>query len=89
MDEGSARRKAATYTQDNTNTEQTHTIQTSMARVGFEPTIPGSERAKIVKIVHALDRTRGHCGRRVGLCTGEEKPFTWSAESQDRGRENT
>jgi hypothetical protein len=38
--------------QDNTNTEQTYT-QTSMPRVGFEPTIPAFERAKTV---YALDR---------------------------------
>jgi hypothetical protein len=48
----SARRKAATYTQDNTNTEQTHT-QTSMHWVEFEPTVPTFERAKTV---HSLDR---------------------------------
>jgi hypothetical protein len=40
------------HTQDNTNTEQTHT-QTSMPWVGFEPTIPAFKRAKTV---HALDR---------------------------------
>jgi hypothetical protein len=49
LDEWSARRKAGTYTQGNTNTERT---QTSMPRVGFEPTIPAFERAKTV---HALD----------------------------------
>jgi hypothetical protein len=49
MDGGSARRKAATYTQDNANTELSH----SMRPVGFEPTIPAFERAKTV---HALDR---------------------------------
>jgi hypothetical protein len=45
---GSARRKASTYIQNNTNTEWTHTIQTSMPRVGFQPTIPAFERAKTV-----------------------------------------
>jgi hypothetical protein len=47
MDGGSARSKAATYTQNNIDTE------TSMPLVGFEPTIAAFERAKIV---HALDR---------------------------------
>jgi hypothetical protein len=47
LDGGSGRRKAATYTHDSTSTEQTHT-QTSMPRVGFEPTIPVFERAKMV-----------------------------------------
>jgi hypothetical protein len=42
---GSARRKAATYTQNKRT-------QTSMPWVGFEPTIPAFERAKTV---HALD----------------------------------
>jgi hypothetical protein len=45
-DKWTARRQAATYTQDNTT-------QTSMPWVGFEPTIPAFERAKTV---HALDR---------------------------------
>jgi hypothetical protein len=42
---GSARRKAATYTQN----KRTHT---SISRVGFEPTIPAFARAKTV---HTLD----------------------------------
>jgi hypothetical protein len=45
LDLGSACSKAATYTQDNTNTD--------MPLVGFEPTTPVSERARTV---HALDR---------------------------------
>jgi hypothetical protein len=32
-----------------------HTHQTSMPELGFEPTITGSERAKTVHAVHALD----------------------------------
>jgi hypothetical protein len=44
LDGGSARRKAATYTQNK---------RTSMPLVGFEPTIPALGRAKTV---HALDR---------------------------------
>jgi hypothetical protein len=46
LDGGSARRKAAAYTQNNRT-------QTSMPRVGFEPTIPAFEWAKTV---HVLDR---------------------------------
>jgi hypothetical protein len=45
MDRASARRKA-------TQTQHKRT-QTSMPRLGFEPTIPVFERAKTV---HALDR---------------------------------
>jgi hypothetical protein len=45
LDEESAQRKAATYTQD---------IQTSMPLVGFEPTIPVFE---LLKTVHTSDRT--------------------------------
>jgi hypothetical protein len=46
----SAHRKAATYTQNNTNTNKR--AQTSMPLAGFEPTIPALERAMTV---HALD----------------------------------
>jgi hypothetical protein len=44
---GSARNKAATYTQT-----QNKRKQTSMPRVGFEPTIPVFDRAKTF---HTLD----------------------------------
>jgi hypothetical protein len=54
-------RKAATYTQDSTNTEYTHT-QTSMPQVGFEPKIPVFERAKTV---HALDCADTVIGQRL------------------------
>jgi hypothetical protein len=47
---GSARRKAATFTQNNTNTEKT---QISMLRAGFEPMIPVFEQAKTA---HGIDR---------------------------------
>jgi hypothetical protein len=47
---GSARRKAATYTQNNTNTEKR--TKTSMPPAGFLPTTPVFKRAKTV---HALD----------------------------------
>jgi hypothetical protein len=50
MDGGSARRKAATYTGQH---EHRLDAQTSMPWVGFEPTVPASERANTV---HALDR---------------------------------
>jgi hypothetical protein len=46
LDGGSARRKAATYTQNKRT-------QISMHLVGFEPTIPVFEREKIV---HVLNR---------------------------------
>jgi hypothetical protein len=49
LDGGSARRKAATYTAQAHNKR----TQTTMPRVGLEPTIPVYERAKTV---HALDR---------------------------------
>jgi hypothetical protein len=52
LDGGSARRKAANYTQNNTNRINAHT-QTSMPRVGFEHTIPAFQRAKTVP---AIDR---------------------------------
>jgi hypothetical protein len=48
----SARRKAATYTQDNTNTSQTR-IQIFMPRVGREPTTTVFVWRKTV---HALDQ---------------------------------
>jgi hypothetical protein len=66
----SARRKASTYTQSNTNTELTHTIQTSMTWVGFEPMIPAFERAKIV---HALDRG----ATVIGTWNFPTKNFVW------------
>jgi hypothetical protein len=48
--------KAATYTQDNKNTENTHI---SMSRVGFEPTFLVLEQAKTV---HVLDRAATEIG---------------------------
>jgi hypothetical protein len=47
---GSAHRKAVTYTQNN---KQNKRAQTSMTRVGFEPTIPVFERSKTI---HVSDR---------------------------------
>jgi hypothetical protein len=41
--------------------KQNKRTQTSMPRVGFEPTIPVSERAKTVRV---SDRAAGHCGGR-------------------------
>jgi hypothetical protein len=54
LDRGSAYRKAAAYTQNNTNT------QTSMPRVGFGPSFPVFDRAKTV---HALNRSATVMGR--------------------------
>jgi hypothetical protein len=51
---GSARRKAATCTQNKRT-------QTSLPQAGFEPTIPLLERAKTI---HALDRVAHVIGRR-------------------------
>jgi hypothetical protein len=49
-----------TQTQKTARTHtHTHTHQTSMTWVGFEPTIPASERAKTV---HALDRSATETG---------------------------
>jgi hypothetical protein len=73
---GSARLKATTYTQDNTNTELTFTVQTSMSWVGFEPT----------KAVHALDRATTVFGEQsvlrtvitlseIGCALNEKMPF--------------
>jgi hypothetical protein len=47
LDRGSARRKAATYTQNKRT-------QTSMPRVGFEPTIPVFELAKTIRILNRV-----------------------------------
>jgi hypothetical protein len=70
LDGGSARRKAATYTHNSTNTEKTHT-QTSIPSVGFEHTISVFEREKTV---HALDRAATvigeqniRCGKTVNI----------------------
>jgi hypothetical protein len=55
LDGWSARRNASTCTQTQKNAHtHTHTHQTSIPWVGFEPTIPASERAKIV---HTWDRS--------------------------------
>jgi hypothetical protein len=55
LDEGPARRRDLYLT-----THNTHNKQTSMPPVGFEPTIPVSERPK----THALDSTVTGIGRR-------------------------
>jgi hypothetical protein len=67
LDGGSARRKAATYTQNNTKIKRT---QTSMPRVGFEPTNPVFERAKTVDtlvrattVIDAADNIEKYVGR--------------------------
>jgi hypothetical protein len=77
LDGGSARRKAATYTQDNTNTEQTHT-QISMPWVEFELMIPAFERAKTV---HAFDRAVTVIGYDVILAANIRRYHKWSRDS--------
>jgi hypothetical protein len=57
LDGGSACRKAATYTQNNTNTEKR--TQTSMPRVGFEPRNPAFDREKTI---HDLDNAAAVIG---------------------------
>jgi hypothetical protein len=54
LDGGSARRKAATYTQNKRT-------QTSMPLVGFEPTIPALERAKTVHALELAATVIGYC----------------------------
>jgi hypothetical protein len=61
LDGGSAHHKASTYTQEDTNTEN---IQTSMLRVGFEPTTPLVDWAKPV---YSLDQ--------AGTVTGPQCKF--------------
>jgi hypothetical protein len=53
FDGGWVRRKAATHTTHRTTQTQTKPAQTTMPRMGFEPTIPVLELAK----------PRGHCNR--------------------------
>jgi FAD synthase len=59
LDGGSVRRKAATYAQ---KTNQNKRTQTSMPRVGLEPTIPDFERSETV---HALDRAATVIGNKI------------------------
>jgi hypothetical protein len=57
LDGGSARRKAATYTQDGTNTEQTHTdIHASSGVRTHDPSVRGG------KVIHAADRAASEIG---------------------------
>jgi hypothetical protein len=53
LDGGSARRKAATCTQDNTNTEQTHTDSHASSEIRTHDPSVWADRAKTV---HAVDR---------------------------------
>jgi hypothetical protein len=55
-----------------TTQTQNKRTQTSMLQVGFESTVPVFERAKTV---HALDRARGHCDRRIVLLISEDVCF--------------
>jgi hypothetical protein len=77
--EGSARRKAATYTQ----TQNKHR-QTSMSRVGFETTIPVFERTKTV---HASGRAASVIGgtrSKPGGGGGGQAAKSWQ-QVEDRG----
>jgi uncharacterized protein YraI len=56
LDGGSARRKAYTYTQNNTNAESRHKIQTSMPCVGFESTIPALDQAAFDRVATVIGR---------------------------------
>jgi hypothetical protein len=66
LGEWSARLKAATYTQNNTSTEKTHIMQTSIPWVGLEPTIPAFDREKTI---HVLDRATTLIGSFKIYCT--------------------
>jgi hypothetical protein len=65
---GSARRKAAAYTQSNTT--QNRLTQTSIPRMGFEHTTPMFERAKTV---HALDRAATVIGTSMPLADSSSR----------------
>jgi hypothetical protein len=57
LDGGSARRKAATYTQNNTNIEQTHTDIHALSEIRtHDPSVRASEDS-------SCPRPRGHCDR--------------------------
>jgi hypothetical protein len=81
----SARRKASTWTQDNTNRINTYTYQISFPCVGFEPTIPASEP---VKTVHVLDRSATVIGSvhilvwhtKTGLADVNSTHLTWCVD---------
>jgi hypothetical protein len=62
LDGGSARRKAATYTQNNANTEKTHTDIHALSGIR---THDSSVRA--VEDSSSCLRPRGHCDRRLDL----------------------
>jgi hypothetical protein len=57
-------RPLPTHRTTQTQNKRTHT-QTSMPRVGFEPTIPASEREKTV---HDLDRSATVIGEFIQTC---------------------
>jgi hypothetical protein len=61
LDGGSARSKAATYTQNNTNTEQTHTDIHAASGIGtHDPRVPAGEDGSCL-------RPRGHCDWSVNI----------------------
>jgi hypothetical protein len=67
LDGGSALRKAATYTQDNINTEQTHTHIHALSGIRtYDPNVRESED-------RSCFRPRGHCDRPVELMVCSNK----------------
>jgi hypothetical protein len=60
---GSARHKSTTYTAQHKHNKR---IETSMPKVGFEPTIPAFERAKTVRAATVIGRQETlPCGNSV------------------------
>jgi hypothetical protein len=70
LDEGSARRKAATYTHNNTNRMN---AQTSVPVVGFEQTTPEFERAKRVHALDSVATVIGKFHNYAGQAQGEQE----------------
>jgi hypothetical protein len=59
LDGGSARRKAATYTQNNTNAEETHTDNHALRGIRTrDPSVQAGEDSLYLKL-------GGHCDRRT------------------------
>jgi peptide methionine sulfoxide reductase MsrA len=57
LDRGSAHRKASTYTQNNTNTERTHTDIHDLSEIQtHDPSVRASEDSSCLRL-------RGHCDR--------------------------
>jgi hypothetical protein len=73
LDGGSARRKAATCTQDSTQTQNKH-IQISTPCVRFQPTIPAFQRAKTVHALHSAATV-------IGITVYHDHLFLWFSQS--------